>query len=516
MTAPEAAPPRTDRPGSPRRWLVRGLLLALAAAVAATPFAAAWQYETERRAVSAQAPAPGSRADARPPATAARHASAPVVLAYHDIHPEAAGSYTLTPEQLDEQLAALAAAGYRSLSAEEFTRYLATGRPPAPRSVYLTFDDGTRGLWAYADRILAKHHMRASAYLITGRVGTHRPYYLSWAEIDRMSGSGRWDFQAHSHLGHSRAPVEAGGRQGAVLANRLWLPERERLETEAEYRARVTDDLDRNVRSFAVHGLPAPVLFAYPFSEASAPTNLTGRTTSILEGLLRERFAATLTNTSSRPLPAGPRAASAGLVQRLEVMRGTTTAALLEQVRAWTSRSPAEVPEPLRHPGQWRLRDAPPGTGLTALTGRGPARGTYVSAVHLPMATADWTTYRVEATAGRLSGPRTGVSVEVGHGSLHPCVVTVSAAGLRVTERPAGRTPRVTVRALDPAAGHRILIEVSPRSVLITVDGTTLTVRAAQRPEPARTSGGIALAVRNESGDVETAWPRFTSLRLGA
>ncbi|MFG2604086.1 polysaccharide deacetylase family protein [Streptomyces sp. NPDC048514] len=510
-TTASAGRPRPAR-GRLRRGLVRSALGTLALVVVATPFLTAWHYDAARQAVTAQAAAPVSATDAQLSQASVPHPGAPIVLAYHDVNPHPTNEYTLTPKQLDTQLSALAAAGYRSLTTGEFTRYLATGRSPAARSVYLTFDDGTRGLWVYGDQILAKHKMRAASYLITGMVGTHRPYYLSWSEIGRMAGSGRWDFQDHTHLGHSRAAIDAAGHVGAVLANRLWLPAKHRLETEVEYRSRVEGDLDRSLRAFADHDLPAPKLFAYPFSETAAPTNLRDRGTSVLERLLRARFSATLTNHSSRPLPAGPRAALAGQVQRLEVLGTTTQATFLSRLREWASRSPREASEPLRHPEQWRFPGSPSGTGLAAVTGKGPAKGTYVSAVHLPMATADWNTYRVTATVGRLSGTDTSTSVEVGHGSLDPVVVTVSAAGMRVTERPAGGDERVTVRRLRPAAQRRMSIGVSPSAVRITVDDTSLVVRATNRPVPARTSGGLAIAVRNEGAD--TAWPRFTTLRV--
>ncbi|MEU9730811.1 polysaccharide deacetylase family protein [Streptomyces sp. NPDC048002] len=509
---PSPTTPGRERGRARRRTLARVVLGGLAVAVVTVPFAVAWEYEAGRRTVSAQVPAPGADADARPAADPARKAAAPVVLAYHDIAPEPRGRYTLTPERLDAQLSALARAGYRTLSTEEFTDYLATGRTPAPRTVYLTFDDGTRGLWTYADPVLAKHRMRAAAYLITGSVDTHRPYYLSWNEIGRMADSGRWDFQDHTHLAHRRAAVDEAGRLGSVLANRLWLDQEGRLESAAEYRARIEEDLDRSLSAFAEHGLPRPRLFAYPYSETGGATNQADGGTTVLRELLDARFTAALTNTTSRPLPAGPRAAAAGQVRRLEVLGSTTPDDLLSGLADWTTLSPGDVPEPLLHPGQWRDANGGP-VGTAALTGEGPATGTYASAAHLPMATAGWRAYRVTAGADRLRGSGTGVSVEVGHGSLDPCVITLGANGLRVTEKRHGAAPEVTVRRLTPAPAHRMTVDVSPEAVRITVDDeVTLTVRRRDGEEPARTDGGLSLAVRNDAPD--GAWPRFTSLRV--
>ncbi|MFD0315790.1 polysaccharide deacetylase family protein [Streptomyces flavalbus] len=499
--------------GRVRRTLLRGTLAALAAVLVAAPFVAAWQYEAHRRAVSAQAAAPAGRPGPRLAPPPVRHPAAPVVLAYHDVAPDSNSHYAVTPGQFDAHLSALRAAGYRSLSSAEFLRYLATGRAPAPRTVYLTFDDGTRGLWAYADPVLAKHRMRAATYLITGVVGTRRPYYLTWAEIGRMAASGRWDFQAHTHDGHRRAAVAADGRQGSVLANRLWLDGSRRLETPGEYRARVARDLDRSTRAFAGHALPAPRLFAYPFSETGRASNLPGGGTAVLDRLLRQRYATTLTNSAPRPLPAGPRAAAAGLVQRLEVGAGTTPTALLRSVRAWSTAVPGDEPEPLRHAGRWTFPDGQDG-GLAALTETGSARHRHLSAAYRPLSTADWGTYRVTARADRLGGPDTGVSVEVGHGSLHPATLTVSRAGLRFVQRgPGADPPKVTSRRLAPATEREVALRVTPGSVRITVDGTTLTLPRPEGVPPAETSGGIALGVRNE--DPDGAWPRFRSVRIG-
>lgn len=496
-----------------RHALVRTVLGGLSAVVVATPFVAAWEYHAYREEVSRQAAAPTEDGfDARPHALGPRHATAPTVLAYHDVAPHPRGRYTLTPARLDAQLSALHAAGYRTLSTVEFVRFLATGRSPYPRSVYLTFDDGTRGLWAYADPVLAKHGMTAAGYLITGAVGTHRPYYLSWAEVHRMAASRRWDFQAHTHLSHRRAPVDATGRLGSVLANRLWLPAAGRLETAAEYGRRVRRDLDRSLGAFADHGLPAPRLFAYPFSENARRTNLSAHAAAQLDQVLRAHFAATLTNTSRRPLPPGGRAAAAGQVQRLEVLGTTTPGALLHQLQRWASGTPGDVADPLDHPDLWESPGGRPGTGLDAVTGHGTRHGSYASAVYRPLATADWNTYTLRATAERLHGTGASASFTVHDGSLSPCTVTIGAHTVRVTQRAPGTPPRITSLPLEPASRHRLTVRITAETVRVTVDATVVGVHRTERAPLGQTTGGIALGVRNESPG--TPWPRVAALTI--
>ena len=75
-----------------------------------------------------------------------------------------------------------------------------------PHSVMITFDDGAKGVWQYADPVLARYDLHATAFIITGFVGTHAPYYMTWDEIAELHDSGRWDIEAHTHLGHVQVP----------------------------------------------------------------------------------------------------------------------------------------------------------------------------------------------------------------------------------------------------------------------------------------------------------------------
>ncbi|MCV2457893.1 polysaccharide deacetylase family protein [Streptomyces sp. ICN988] len=506
--------PAVRRP-SGRRLVLRAVVTLCTVAVVALPFAAAWQYTDFSRSVSRQADAPGVRSDANGAAASAPAEAPPVVLAYHDVAPGADSRYTVTPRRFGQQLTALRRAGYRTLSTEEFTRFLHTGHPPAPRSVYLTFDDGTHGLWVHADRILAAHGMKAAAYLITGSVGTHRPYYLSWPEIARMARSGRWDFQAHTRLSHRRAAIARDGSTAPVLSNRLWVERLGRLETVTEYRRRVAADLDRSIRDITDHGLPRPRLFAYPFSEPTARTNLGPDGARTLRELLRTRFTASLTNTSSRPRPAGPRAAAAGEVQRLEVTRDTTADGLLRELARWSAVRPSAVTAPLSRPDHWRTTTSPGRTGLGTLTGEGPypPDARYAAAEYRPIATADWTHYRLHATVEGLREAVNGAGITVRSGSGHETALSVSRSRARLRERgPDGFRP-AGVCSLTDAPEHEVVVRVTPGTVRVDIDGARCVTHRTEGRAPAENAGGFALNVRGEGTD--GSWARFSSLKVG-
>ena len=257
----------------------------------------------------------------------------PLILVYHDVQPRPDPPYTVSPGQLASHLAMLRAAGFTPVTAQQVTAWV-RGRPLPPRSVLVTFDDSTKGTWTYGDPVLAAAGFHATSFVITGWVGTHQPYYLTWDELARMQESGRWDLESHSRFGHQRLPVDGPGQAAPApaLINRLWLTGSQRLETIEEFRARVQADLGGSQADLVAHGLPRPTLFAYPFSAAAVPTDDPAAAAATAE-VVRQLFAASLvdsaTNGAMSPDDVGRR-----VLRRLDVGTATTTARLFDLVRA--------------------------------------------------------------------------------------------------------------------------------------------------------------------------------------
>jgi peptidoglycan/xylan/chitin deacetylase (PgdA/CDA1 family) len=222
--------------------------------------------------------------------------TAPVVISYHDIRPEVAPDqpYVVTPTLFEEQMSMLEAAGYTSITAAQMAGYL-NGEPVPPRSVWITFDDGTKGVWQWADPILERHDFTATEFIITGSVGERQPYYLTWAELREMNESGRWDLEAHTDAGHVHVRANASGSEsGPFLLTRAWLDDQARKETVDEWRARVENDLDTCIQEFEDHGLPHPMFFAHPFAavdDSSDPS-----LPPLLDQMIDDRFVASVAN----------------------------------------------------------------------------------------------------------------------------------------------------------------------------------------------------------------------------
>jgi len=194
-----------------------------------------------------------------------------VFLNYHNISPEifdpTSDSLTVTPSQFASHMAFLKRAGFESLSSRQVRDHFLYGKSLPSRAVVITFDDGPRGVWEYADPILERYDYHGIVFVITGKVAAN-PHFLTWEELELLSATGRWDLESHSHLGDQRIPINSDGEKAPFFISLAWLPESRRQETFLEFQDRVTRDLERSISVLSERGFPDPVLFAYPLSAA--------------------------------------------------------------------------------------------------------------------------------------------------------------------------------------------------------------------------------------------------------
>ncbi|MFW0795299.1 polysaccharide deacetylase family protein [Gordonia sp. CPCC 205515] len=502
-------------------------MLAIAAIVLlAAPFAIAWhlyvrgQQVTEQFATAATTLAPAAAMSAARAGAGLPTRTPPVVLAYHDIRPLTPSEQypdpttnpkyhlVVTPEQFDAQLTALKAAGYTSISTDQYVDYL-NGGPVPERSVLITFDDGTHGLWTHADKILQRHGMRGVAFLITANVGANRPYYLSWQEIDRMAQTGRWDFESHTRKMHARLPVNEQGLLASELVHRRWLSESHRSETLEEFESKIRKDLVGSVDDIIDHGLPRPRLFAYPFSEGFRASETSDpEAAAVTTRVVRELFAASFNNAPPRPLPSGARAADANMVGRVEIAIDTSLDDMLAKVRAHTPVTPRQAPVSDRT-DLWTTnsgRFTTAGNSLTLQSTRSWQQVTYG-----PYATADWASYRGFVTVSGLTAPDTSsASVVLRVGSDLETSAVITAGRVKLVKGVNGRQVVLDEQTLAPGETHTVDFSVDPRLTVITVDhSVNLTAHATGGPT---SYGGIGLAGYRDSASAP--WPSFSTITV--
>jgi peptidoglycan/xylan/chitin deacetylase (PgdA/CDA1 family) len=213
-------------------------------AALALALAACGGSKNEAERPSARTPTPTAAPKTTAAAVAAR--SHVPVLCYHQIRtPTSADSaadrqYIVRASVLDQQLQALAHAGYTPVNGEDYVAHMARGAKLPPKPILLTFDDASGGQYARALPILKKHHFKATFFVMTVVLG--KPGWMTRGQV--------------------RALDRAGMTIGAHTYDHKAVPE----YTAADYQTQFTEP-GRELRKIVGHKVE---LFAYPFGSYSA------------------------------------------------------------------------------------------------------------------------------------------------------------------------------------------------------------------------------------------------------
>jgi len=411
------------------------------------------------------------------------------VLTYHDVS-GGAGRYTVSPVSFAKQMAALHAAGFHTISMAQLLAFL-RGRGQLPeRPLVITFDDGLGSAWRVADPILAKYGFRAVAFVITGQIGRHGYYYLRPDELRAMVRSGRWDIEAHTHLAHLYIKCDRAGHLGPALTNREWLDRKGRLETEAEFRSRVSHDLDVNIAELREY-TSSQLVFAYPFSAASSQTN-DPRVIGMLTQIVAQRFSLSFVDNEGQRFLNRYDGAAPQQLPRIEVYHLTTARSLLARLRGLVPVAPSL--EGFPDDQQWISERGSriPGRVLIrrrVLTLR-PRPAQWLAAYWAPTRTELWRSYRLSVSLEGLGGQASGASETVILGSKRSDSYAVSLSTWRLTVaviRLRGSRRLLTQATVRSASQHRLDVSLACGRLTVSVDGRAM----ASLPIDDATHGGI-------------------------
>lgn len=153
------------------------------------------------------------------------------VLEYHGVNPQVPDGITITPEQLEWQMALLQRRGLAGVTVAELCAEVgAQGRWPDDK-IALTFDDGYRDCFDYALPILRKHGFRATVFVITDSLSRDSSpiahchpskKFLRKVELEALRNSG-WELGSHT-CSHRRLPTLVAAEQAMeIQASRDYL-----------------------------------------------------------------------------------------------------------------------------------------------------------------------------------------------------------------------------------------------------------------------------------------------------
>ncbi|MEC0094366.1 polysaccharide deacetylase family protein [Paenibacillus macquariensis] len=169
-----------------------------------------------------------------------------LVLMYHDLSPEPKDPGTLSVANFEKQLELMRDNNFHWISMSQYTDFILHSSPVPDNAVLLTFDDGYESFYKYAYPLLQKYQAPASSFLIVNAID-NKEYTgipkVTWEQVQQMHRNGI-EFFNHSYDSHKYAKTNSRStRETAMLAGRIYLKDKQRKETEEEYKLRVTNDL---------------------------------------------------------------------------------------------------------------------------------------------------------------------------------------------------------------------------------------------------------------------------------
>lgn len=165
------------------------------------------------------------------------------VLNYHGIVEKIAGDEDVLYEDFKAQMISLKQNGYQTITLSDLDAFLNGGKKLPKKSFVLTFDDGRKDSYYPVDPILKALNYHAVIFLIDGAIKDNDVFHLTYSEIKDLIKTGRWEIGSHSKDGHVLAQIDEIGNKGHWMANKLWIPSQNKLETDEEYTNRVKQDL---------------------------------------------------------------------------------------------------------------------------------------------------------------------------------------------------------------------------------------------------------------------------------
>jgi len=204
-------------------------------------------------------------------------------IAYHDVEdldPDQA-LVAVRTERLIEQLAWLRENNYQPVTVDQIIAARNGGPDLPPRAVLLSFDDGYSSFYTRVMPILRAYNWPAILAPVGSWVDTplnqtvdfagvprKRSEFLTWEQIREVAQSGLVEIAAHTDANHKGILANPQGNQQPAATTRRYDPATGRYETEADFQARLRQDvaaISAKIRQVAGY---SPRVWVWPYGEA--------------------------------------------------------------------------------------------------------------------------------------------------------------------------------------------------------------------------------------------------------
>ena len=206
------------------------------------------------------------------------------VLAYHSVVDESAPksqqlfvSQTIPVQKLISHFNWLKDNGYNVISWQQVIDAEKGKGTLPPKAVVLSFDDGYETMYSVVYPLLKAYQYPAVFAPVTKWINTpaggkidygnqmldRATFFSTWAQISEMRRSGLVEIASHSYDSHHGVVANpTGSQQPAMLAP---IYQNGKYESEAQYKARVNQDLRRSANDIAKQAGKAPSIIVWPY-----------------------------------------------------------------------------------------------------------------------------------------------------------------------------------------------------------------------------------------------------------
>jgi peptidoglycan/xylan/chitin deacetylase (PgdA/CDA1 family) len=209
-----------------------------------------------------------------------------VAIAFHDVvdRREELGPDAVSTDQLAAFFDWLVGTGWTVISLDDVAA-AGNGRTSLPdKAILLTFDDGYKSLYTRVFPLLKAYRFHAVAALVGswmqgdpngtvdyGTAAAPRSNFVTWDQAREMRASGLVEIASHSYALHRG--ILANPQGNLIAAARTWRydPATGTYETDAQYRSRIRQDLERSRALIAREIGRAPRAIVWPYGRVSGP-----------------------------------------------------------------------------------------------------------------------------------------------------------------------------------------------------------------------------------------------------
>ncbi|HSH41687.1 MAG TPA: hypothetical protein VK973_06125, partial [Arenicellales bacterium] len=378
-------------------------------------------------------------------------------LSYTGVIGDSGGEH-VTSERLAEHLKALRDAGYQAITPEDAAAFLDRRAPLPEKALLLLFEGGRKDSFLRATPELREVGFVAALCVPTAVTKRWGSFYLKEKELRKVAELPHWRLCSMGHDSYEPVKVDAERNTGHFLTRFQWRDGGR--ETEGEYRARISRDVETARRMLEDVESGTVSAFVYPFADWGASPesrSVEARITSEVVGR-NHKVAFSRSGDSFNGLDADPLS-----LTRLRVKGDWDADRLLSELETF---SPRTTPVNMKHEENiWRA-----GTGVSRQSG-----GLLIArdSTAWVRGSNEWRDVDARAVV-ELTDPESLAAVYLRHSGPDSYLrASLSGDGIRLQERTAGRTRNLGRQALGASSAggaHELRLRVKGRRGWLWLD----------------------------------------------